>query len=76
MQRLKDVHLPKAKRYTDYREMLEQKDIDAVVVATPDHHHAFAAVPAMRLEHAKNSLGRLGSGVDESGLGRGTHGEP
>src|SRR5688572_28470381 len=29
---------PKAKRYTDYRKMLdEQKDIDAVVIATPDH---------------------------------------
>src|SRR4051812_21682846 len=29
-------------------------------------------VQAMRLEHAKASLARLGSGVDESGLGRGT----
>src|SRR6201993_4192944 len=50
MQRLKDVHLPKAKRYSDYREMLEQqKDIDAVVVATPDHMHATIALAAMEL---------------------------
>jgi len=42
--------LPRAKRYRDYREMLEhQKDIDAVVVATPDHMHAPIAVAAMDL---------------------------
>src|SRR5258708_29646072 len=50
MQRLKDIHLPKAKRYSDYREMLEkQKDIDAVLVATPDHMHATIAIDAMEL---------------------------
>jgi hypothetical protein len=32
---------PKAKRYTDWREMLEkEKSIDAVVIGTPDHNHA------------------------------------
>jgi predicted dehydrogenase len=42
--------LPRAKRYRDYREMLEhQKDIDAVVVATPDHMHAPIALAAMDL---------------------------
>lgn len=38
----------KAARFTDYRRMFDaQKDIDAVVIATPDHHHAVAARMAM-----------------------------
>ncbi|HET8965584.1 MAG TPA: Gfo/Idh/MocA family oxidoreductase [Candidatus Acidoferrum sp.] len=50
MQRLKDVHLPKTKRYIDYREMLDkQKDIEAVLVATADHMHAPIAAAAMEL---------------------------
>jgi predicted dehydrogenase len=50
MIKLKSTHLPKAARYTDYREMLDrQKDIDAVVVATPDHMHAPIALAAMEL---------------------------
>ncbi|OHB77857.1 MAG: hypothetical protein A2W31_11840 [Planctomycetes bacterium RBG_16_64_10] len=41
---------PKAARYRDYRQMLEQrKDIDAVLVSTPDHHHAPASILAMKL---------------------------
>lgn len=28
------------KRYRTYQEMLDDKDIDAVMIATPDHHHA------------------------------------
>jgi predicted dehydrogenase len=48
MIRLKNEHLPKAKRYQDYREMLEkQRDIDAVFVATSDHMHAPIALAAM-----------------------------
>ncbi|HYL83284.1 MAG TPA: Gfo/Idh/MocA family oxidoreductase [Candidatus Angelobacter sp.] len=50
MMQLKTEHLPRAKRYKDYREMLErQKDIDAVVVATSDHMHAPIALAAMEL---------------------------
>ena len=41
---------PKAKKYRDFRVMLEkQKDIDAVIVATPDHNHAVVAMAAMEL---------------------------
>ncbi len=50
MIKLKTEHVPKAKRYKDYRQMLEQqKDIDAVVVATPDHMHATIALAAVDL---------------------------
>src|ERR1700675_3914018 len=50
MIQLKTERLPKAARYTDYREMLDrQKDIDAVMVATPDHMHASIALAAMDL---------------------------
>jgi len=48
MIRLKNEHLPKVKRYQDFREMLEQqKDIDAIFVATSDHMHAPIALAAM-----------------------------
>ena len=41
---------PRAKKYRDYRRMLEkQKDIDAVLIATPDHTHAVIAMAAMQL---------------------------
>jgi predicted dehydrogenase len=43
--------LPRMKRYRDYREMFDtQKDIDAVVVATPDHLHAPVAMAALDLK--------------------------
>ena len=36
------------KAYADFRELLERKDIDAVVVATPDHWHVPIAIYAAR----------------------------
>ena len=39
---------PKAKLYSDFREMLDkEKDLDAVTISTPDHVHGSAAVYAM-----------------------------
>src|ERR1051326_596165 len=44
---------PDAKRYKDYREMLDkEKGIDAVVVATPDHNHAIVSTTAIK--HGKH----------------------
>jgi len=41
---------PKAKRFLDFRVMLDkmEKEIDAVIIATPDHTHAVATMEAMR----------------------------
>ena len=44
---------PNAKRYKNFRQMLDQeKGIEAVVVGTPDHNHAIVSVAAMR--HGKH----------------------
>ena len=41
---------PNAKQWTDFRQMLDtQKNIDAVIVATPDHSHAVVAMKAMHV---------------------------
>ncbi len=41
---------PKARRYADYRVMLEtEKTMDGVTIGIPDHHHAPAAMMAMSL---------------------------
>jgi predicted dehydrogenase len=39
---------PDAKFHTDFRRLLDQKGLDAVVVATPDHTHAVATVAALK----------------------------
>jgi len=44
------AEFPNAKRYKDFRVMLEkEKGIDAVTVSTPDHTHAIASLMAMSL---------------------------
>jgi len=53
MKGIKD-RAPNPRVYYDYRLMLEDcgKDIDAVLIATPDHHHAPAAIRAIRMGKA------------------------
>src|SRR6185436_2581953 len=41
--------LPGAKTYNDFRKLLEQKELDAVLVSTADHTHAVATAAALHL---------------------------
>src|SRR5258707_3168333 len=45
---------PSAQRFHDYRKMFDEigKNIDAVTVSTPDHHHVFASIMAMKMGKA------------------------
>ena len=39
---------PDCKGYTDFRELLARRDIDAVIIGTPDHWHTYMAIAAMK----------------------------
>ena len=39
---------PKARKYTDFRKMIEKEKLDGVIVAVPDHMHAYISVWAMK----------------------------
>ncbi len=52
---------PSAKAYGDYRELLGQSGIDAVVIASPDHQHApmlFAALDAKKDVYLEKPLSK------------------
>src|SRR5690606_26346984 len=38
----------KPRTYSDYREMLKEKDLDIVLIATPDHWHALPMIEACK----------------------------
>src|SRR6266699_6865283 len=42
----RQVSKKKPRTYSDYREMLKEKDLDIVLIATPDHWHALAMIAA------------------------------
>jgi predicted dehydrogenase len=49
-QRVEDVYKLRGKKpttYTDYRKMLENKDIDVVIVGTPDHWHCLNMIDSL-----------------------------
>jgi len=56
---------PNAKHYADWRKCLEQKDIEAVICATPDHTHAFIANWAMNRGLHVYCEKPLGNSVEE-----------
>lgn len=59
--------LPQAKRYRDYREMLQSQEIDAVLIATPDHHHApitIAAANAGKHVYCEKGMARAEEEID------------
>ncbi|MEP7144091.1 MAG: Gfo/Idh/MocA family oxidoreductase [Ferruginibacter sp.] len=41
-----NIDISKIKKYDDYRKLLAQKDIDAVIIGTPDHWHAMIMIHA------------------------------
>jgi len=43
-----NVNEAKVKRYKDYRALLDNKDIDAVIIGTPDHWHALMMIHAVQ----------------------------
>src|SRR5947209_8723809 len=53
--------------FTDYRELIEREDVDAVVIGIPTHFHAEAAVAALRGVTASiRGFGRIGD-IDDMG---------
>ena len=46
--RMGETFPEKVERYSDFRKLLENKDIDAVVIATPDHWHAIQMIGAVK----------------------------
>ena len=57
---------PKAKPYWDWRRVLDQKDVEAVVICTADHHHAFIANWALNRDMHVFCEKPLGISVEEA----------
>ncbi|MGY6744004.1 MAG: Gfo/Idh/MocA family protein [Cecembia sp.] len=49
-QEIKNSHGHQPKQYSDFRKLLENKDIDAVIIGTPDHWHCLQMVYACQAD--------------------------
>ena len=56
---------PKAKAYWDWRKVMDQKDVEAVIICTADHHHAFIANWALNRDMHVFCEKPLGICIDE-----------
>jgi predicted dehydrogenase len=61
---------PKAKTYYDWRRVMDQKDVEAVIICTADHHHAFIANWALNRNMHVYCEKPLGMTVEEARLVR------
>ncbi len=64
---------PQAKKYVDWRQCLDQKDINAVVCCTADHTHAFVANWAMNRGQHVYCEKPLANSVEEARVVRATY---
>ena len=48
IKKIEEVYGKKPQIFSDYRKMLERKDIDAIIVGSPDHWHALNLIHAWR----------------------------
>jgi predicted dehydrogenase len=64
---------PNAKHYVDWRQCLEQKDLDAVICCTTDHTHAFVANWALNRDLHVFCEKPLGNTVEEARVVRATY---
>lgn len=56
---------PGAKTYSDWRRCLDQKDVEAVIICTADHHHAFIANWALNRNQHVYCEKPLGISIEE-----------
>ena len=57
---------PKAEPYTDYRKVLENKDVKAVIVATPTHQHKEIAIEALKAGKHVYCESPLAASIDDA----------